>query len=114
VAAPKQTVASAVETLPPIMGVSFVAAVLGVTAETVCLYIRRGDLAASGLGTDKHGRPCPPYAILAEDLLDFLARRRLQAPFPAKDPTQTASGAKAAHVHGVGAPKKLVEPRRPR
>jgi hypothetical protein len=98
-----------------IMSVEDVAAILPVTAETVCAYIRCGELAASGLGTDKRGRPCPPYAILAEDLFELLRQRRLR--LGKRSQTQDSI------VNELGRPRrrqppaarrKLVEPRRPR
>ena len=63
--------------LPPILTVKDVASVLRVTDETVCAYIRRGDLRASGLGTTRDGAPCAPYAIRREDLSEFLDRRSM-------------------------------------
>lgn len=63
--------------LKPILNVKDVAAVLGLTEDTVCSWVRRGELLASGLGTDRLGRPCPPYAVLRENLFEFLTQRQL-------------------------------------
>jgi hypothetical protein len=66
--------------LPAVMSVSDAAQELPVGEETICALIRRGELPASGLGTDKNGKPCAPYAIVAEDLLGFLRARRIAMP----------------------------------
>ena len=64
--------------LPAILSVKDVVDVLPVTADTVRSWIRRRELVASGLGTDRLGRPCPPYAILRESLVEFLEQRQPQ------------------------------------
>jgi hypothetical protein len=108
--------------LPPILSVAKAAEILTLSDETVCAFIRRGELRASGLGTDKKGTPCRPYAVQAEDLLAFLRQRLLGQ---AAEAGQAAPSTPPDEGHGrrrrqgtsrrkVAAPVKLVSPRSPR
>jgi excisionase family DNA binding protein len=83
-AAPYLDLMSPIE-LPAVMTVNEAASILNLTAETVCSYIRRGELAASGLGTNRRGEPCAPYAIQGEDLLQLLGTRRIASTVPRAD-----------------------------
>lgn len=98
------------------MSVADTAKVLKRTDETVCAFIRRGELPASGLGTDKQGGPCAPYVVLAEDLFEFLRARRVQ---PTSVHEKTKGAASTDQHAGRRRTKarqttKLVTPRSPR
>lgn len=79
--------------LPEIMSVREVAKALKLTDETVCGYIRRSELRASALGTDRSGGPCPPYAIRRMDLVDFLDRRVVTDDSPVLVPVKRGANA---------------------
>ena len=79
-----------VNELPAILTVRDVASALRVSQDTVCAYIRRGDLRASGLGTTRAGVPCAPYAIRREDLVELLDRRAVSFESPTSAPIRPA------------------------
>lgn len=88
--------------LPLFMTADEAAQVARCTADTVRLWIRRGELAASLLGTDGRGKPRPPYSIPREALLDFMACRAV---------SQNQSDSARTHSRPSGHP---VRPKRGR
>lgn len=91
--------------LLPVMSVRAAAGVLGLTEETVCGFIRRGELRASALGTDRYGKPCPPYAIRRDDLFELLDARAIRQ-------DQEAAPHQAATVECNGTTSRRRGPRR--
>lgn len=92
--------------IPTIYPPKEVAELLRVTSETVCSWIRSGRLKAIGLGTDRHGRPCAPYGIRSDDLLDFLGDR---VPGQGAGPKPIAKVARRTRRAAEPKRRKLVE-----
>jgi len=111
---PRQAATAPYGSLVPgrsLLTVKEVAAALRLTEETVCGYIRRGELRASAMGTDPEGRPCPPYLVRADDLDTLLDARTVvfNGPVPVKrQPAPTRTGGKRSRRGSV----QLVSPTR--
>lgn len=109
---PGQTAKAAYGSLMPgrsLLTVKEVAAALRLTEETVCGYIRRGELRASAMGTDPEGCPCPPYLVRADDLDTLLDARAvvIDGPTPIKrQPTPARGSSKRSRRGAV----QLVSP----
>lgn len=91
-----------------LLTVKEVAELLRLTEETVCAYIRRGELRASAMGTDASGRPCPPYLVRSSDLDALLNARAVQV--AAGPPPVERRPAPTRNTRGRARSVQLVSP----